>query len=255
MTERDRNGPAWATRPDPRPDARVRLVCFPHAGGGAAAFRGWTVELPETVELVAVRLPGRESRFGEPAIADWPTLLDSLDTALQEVVARPYVLLGHSLGAMIAYEVACRMTALGSPPLGLVLVGCRAPHLPMLVPAIHDLEGDDFVAQLGRFAGTDPRVLADPRLLKLLAPMLRADLALAETWPPGPSVPVEVPLTTFSGRDDPMAPPATVAAWSGYARDRFTAHQLDGDHFSLLAQPSRLLGPMRADIDAWSSPP
>ncbi len=153
---------------------------------------------------------------------------------------------------MIAYELACRMTARGTPPLGLVLVGCRAPHLPPVLPAIHDLPGEQFVQGLGAFAGTPAAVLAEPRLLRLLAPMLRADLALAETWPPpGSSLPVEVPLTTYSGRDDPVAPPLTVAAWASYARAGLTAHQVDGDHFSLLSRPSRILAPLRANLDGW----
>ena len=203
------------------------------------------------MELVAIRLPGRESRVREPAIDNWPALLGALGTALQEEVLRPYVLLGHSLGAMIAYEIACRMTARGTPPLGLVLIGCRAPHLGPLVPAIHDLPGDEFVQGLGAFAGTPPAVLAEPRLLRLLLPMLRADLALAETWPPGPSLPVEVPLTTYSGRDDPVAPTHAVAAWASYARAGITAHQVDGDHFTLLSRPSRILAHLRGNLAVW----
>ena len=229
----------------------MRLVCLPHAGGGAAVFRGWAGELPDTVELVALRLPGRERRVREPAIADWPTLLDALETALAEEVAPPYVLLGHSLGAMIAYELAGRLTSSGAPPLGLVLAGCPAPHLPLVDPPIHDLPDDEFVAGLGRLAGTPPAVLADPRVLKLTAPMLRSDMALAETWPPGPPHPVESPLTTFAGTDDPIAPPEAVAAWAAHTRAGFTAHVVEGDHFSMMSPPSRLLGPLRADFDAW----
>ncbi len=216
-----------------------------------AAFRRWSEELPDSVELVCVRLPGRESRVRERAIDAWPTLLRALEAALGEEVSRPYALLGHSLGAMIAYEVACLMCARGSPPLGLVLVGCRAPHCPSLVPAVHDLPGDEFVTGLGSLAGTDPEVLAEPRLLRLLAPMLRADLALAETWPDRPSPPLAVPLTTFCGRDDPVAPASAVAGWASYARAGLAAHHVEGDHFSLVSEPSRILGPLRDDVDAW----
>lgn len=230
----------------------TRLVCFAHAGGGPATFRRWGPELPEDVELVAVRLPGRESRVREPAISAWGPLLQALTRGLQDEVAPPWVFLGHSLGAMIAYELACEWARRGCPPLGLVLVGCRAPHLPRLTPQIHHLPEAEFVGGLRAFSGTPPAVLADPRLLRLLAPMLRADMALAETWPPRPPSALEVPLVVYSGRDDATAPPPAVAAWARYARAGFTAHHLEGDHFSLVENQSGILDPLRPALTAWA---
>ncbi|MCB5907506.1 thioesterase II family protein [Streptomyces pinistramenti] len=218
----------WFHRPLPRPGARLRLVCLPYAGGGAAVFRTWPAALPDDVEVVAVRLPGRENRTAEPPYTRWPPLVADLAEALAEAVPAPYVLFGHSLGGMLGYELAVREPAL--PPERLVLAGCRAPDIPLQVPAVHDLPDPAFHAGLRHLAGTPEEVLRNPALLALLTPMLRADLRLAETWPAGGARPVPVPLTTFDGADDPMAPPATVAAWRRHAPHGIRAHHLPGGH-------------------------
>jgi medium-chain acyl-[acyl-carrier-protein] hydrolase len=246
-----RSGGGWAYRPSPRPDAQLRLVCLPHAGGGAAAFNGWAEFLPADVELVAVRLPGRESRIREPAIRAWPDLLDALLSGLKDVFSRPFALLGHSLGAMTAFELTERLTALGTSPRALVLAGCRAPHVPRLVPAIRDLADEEFLGHVRRFSGTPDDVLSDPRILGLLGPMLRADMALAETWPPGPPHRLQVPLVTYAGADDPMAPPDTVAAWREYAPAGFSTRVLPGGHFFVASEAEAFLASLGPDLAAW----
>ncbi|WP_405743472.1 alpha/beta fold hydrolase [Streptomyces sp. NBC_01525] len=220
----------WFHRPLPRPGARLRLVCLPCAGGGAAAFRTWPAALPDDVEVVAVRLPGRENRTAQPPYDRWPPLVAELGTALAEAVEPPYVLFGHSLGGMIGYELTVRP---GPAPLPerLILAGCRAPHVPLLVPAVHGLPDAAFAEGLRRLAGTPEEVLRNPALLALLTPMLRADLRLAETWPPAGTPPLPVALTTFGGAADPMAPPAAVAGWRRHAPLGVRAHRLPGGHF------------------------
>ncbi|MBC9726549.1 thioesterase II family protein [Streptomyces sp. TRM68367] len=224
----------WFHRPEPRPEARIRLVCVPYAGAGAGVFRHWTTGLPTDVELVAVRLPGRENRVREQPYSDWPALVAAFSAALMEQVPPPYMLFGHSMGGMLAYEVASR--GIDNPPERVIVSGCRAPGAPRTLPAIHHLPDAQLAEALGGLAGTPPQVLANPELLALLMPMLRADLRLAETWPTrsqGLTPPVPVPVTTFCGTDDDIAPEAAVTAWRPLAPRGFRSHRIPGGHFFL----------------------
>lgn len=222
---------AWFVRPSPRPAASLALACFAHAGGGPVAFHRWPAALPAAVDVLAARLPGRDARLREAPIADWPELLDALAAAVAEASDGPLALFGHSLGGMVAYELGVRLADAGRPPELVALAGCIPPDLPRRLPRLHDVPDGELVAALGTIAGTPPEVLADDRLLALLLPMVRADLRLAETWPPAPPRPLAAPLVVFAGADDDVAPPAVVAGWSRYGAGAFTAHVLPGDHF------------------------
>lgn len=223
-------GAVWFHRPAPRPGARLTLVCVPYAGAGAAVFGGWGAWLPEDVELVGVRLPGRESRLREPVPRDWPSLARDFAAALAEQVSGPYLLFGHSMGAMLVYETVVRGVL--RPPDRVLLSGCRAPHVPRALPAIHHLPPEPFRRALSRLAATPDAVLADPRLMALLEPVLRADIRLAETWSrPAPPPPLPVPVTTFWGAGDDVAPPAAVAAWQDLAPFGHRSHRTGGGHF------------------------
>ncbi|HEX4102388.1 MAG: alpha/beta fold hydrolase [Pseudonocardiaceae bacterium] len=221
----------WLWRPLARPGARLLLLCFPHAGGGPSAFRRWAELLPVGVELLAVRLPGRQTRISERPYDDWDELLHSLGRVVSAVVDRPFALFGHSLGAMMAYELTRRLAASShTTPHRLLLAACRAPDVPLLLPAIHRLPDEEFTRNLSQVASTPPEVLADRRMMRFVRPLMRADLTLAETWPPVAPTPVHVPATAFAGRDDTVAPPWSARRWSCFVGP-FTIHVLAGDHF------------------------
>ncbi|MER6544350.1 alpha/beta fold hydrolase [Streptomyces sp. NPDC001250] len=236
----------WFHRPLPRPQARLRLVCAPYAGAGAGVFRSWAERLPADTELVAVRLPGRENRLRERVPPNWPSLARDFAAALEEHIPSPYLLFGHSMGAMLVYETVVR--PLARPPERVLLSGCRAPHVPRALPAIHDLPTEGFRAELGRLAGTPADVLADPRLMAMLDPMLRADIRLAETWARPAPDPLPVPVTAFWGEDDDVAPPDAVAAWRTLAPHGFRAHRIAGGHFFLHDHARDLLGLLDDEI-------
>ncbi|MFB4309617.1 thioesterase II family protein [Actinomadura sp. GTD37] len=231
MSARDR----WFHRPVPRPDARVRLVCVPYAGAGAAAFNGWPALLADDVELVGVRLPGRENRLAERPLSDWPSLVAEFTGMLMERVRSPYVLFGHSMGAMLAYEAA--VSGLDRRPDRVVVSACRPPGAPRMSAAIHDLPGPGFAEGLARLGGMPPQILASRDLMAMLEPVLRADIRLAETWREDAAgrepEPVPVPVTALWGSDDEVAPRDTVAAWKALAPGGFTGHQVPGGHFFL----------------------
>jgi medium-chain acyl-[acyl-carrier-protein] hydrolase len=260
-------------RPQPRPHAARRLVCLPHAGGGTSVFRDWPTRLPADVELVTVRLPGRESRILERPYSSWTTLVDVVADALAREIPPPYVLFGHSLGGMLAYELTTRALPTGplsaAPPSRsaagpaaapsalrlperLILAGCRAPDVPSPHPGLHDLPGDRFAADLAALAGSPPEVLRNRALLGLLEPMLRADLKLAQTWPWREPLPLPVPLTAFDASDDSMAPPEAVAGWRRYAPRGMRAHHLPGGHFALHEHPESFLALLHDELVATS---
>ncbi|RPK75864.1 alpha/beta fold hydrolase [Streptomyces clavifer] len=248
--ERPPQDPAgrWFHRLAPRPAAALTLVCVPHAGAGTAAFGPWADLLPPEIEPVAVRLPGRESRLRDPVPSDWPALAQEFSLALERWITGPYLLFGHSMGAMLVYEAVVR--GLARPPVRVLLSGCRAPHVPRALPAIHDLPTERFRAELGRLAGTPGAVIAAPRLMALLEPSLRADIRLAETWsrPAGAADVLPVPATVFAGLDDAVAPPAAVSAWQSLAPHGFRRRQVGGGHFFPYERAPEFLGLLNDEL-------
>lgn len=206
----------------------------------------WADRLPAHTELLAVRLPGRENRLRERPPQDWPSLARDFASALTAQVPSPYLLFGHSMGAMLVYETVIR--TLARPPVRVLLSGCRAPHVPRALPAIHGLPPERFHAELGRLAGTSADVLADPRLMALLGPTLRADIRLAETWAHAAPDPLPVPVTAFCGTDDEVAPPEAVAAWRTLAPHGFRGHRVEGGHFYPYERAHDLLGALADEI-------
>jgi medium-chain acyl-[acyl-carrier-protein] hydrolase len=240
----------WLWRPLPRPDARLLLLCFPCAGGGPSTFYRWAEELPAGVELLAVRLPGRHTRISERPYDDWTELLHRLVQVVIAVADRPFVLFGHSLGAMMAYELTrwlddCADVA----PHRLLLAGCRAPDVPLLLPAIHQLPDEEFTRNLSLVASTPPEVFADQRMMRLVRPLMRADLTLAETWPPVAPTPVPVAATAFAGRNDTVAPPWSTRRWSRFVGP-FASYVLAGDHFFVRPGDGCFLELLAAELNA-----
>lgn len=240
----------WLWRPLPRPCARLQLLCFPCAGGGPSVFHRWAEELPAGVELLAARLPGRHTRIGERPYDNWDELLDWLVRVVRAAVDRPFVLFGHSLGAMMAYELTRRLGAGADVlPHRLLLAGCRAPDVPLLLPAIHQLPDEEFSRNLPLVASTPPEVLADRRMRRFVQPLMRADLTLAETWPPVAPTLVHIPATTFAGRDDPIAPPWSMRRWFRFVGP-FSSYVLGGTHFFVRSGADAFLELLAAELTA-----
>lgn len=245
----------WLQRPAPRAQARARLFCFPYAGVGAAVYRLWPAGLPEELEVCAVQLPGRANRLHEPALASIPALVDALVPALVPHLDIPFAFFGHSMGAVLAYEVARVLHSCGGPlPKHLVVSGRRPPHVPNPDPPLHVLPDAQFVAEIElRYGGIPPEVKAEPDLMELLLPCLRADVEALETFQPPQRPALPMPITAFGGVHDRLVPKSHLEAWRGETHGTFWVRVFPGDHFYLdpcraevLADLSVTLEPMLA---------
>jgi surfactin synthase thioesterase subunit len=222
---------AWIRFHVPNAHARLRLFCFPYAGGGASIFRGWLGRFPDGIDVCPVQLPGREERIREAAFTKMDALCDALLPALAPLLDKPFALFGHSMGALIAYQLALRLQAQSRSPSHLLVSGQRAPHLPLGRPISYNLSDAAFTERLRELNGTPEPILQSPELMELVRPLLRADFELSERSRRSRHDPLDFPVTAFGGLADPEVQRPHLEAWRETTRAHFSLHMLPGDHF------------------------
>ncbi|SEQ79931.1 Surfactin synthase thioesterase subunit [Lentzea xinjiangensis] len=238
---KENGGSRWLVRPRPRPDAALRVVCVPYAGGGASAFWDWAELLGDSVELWCAVLPGRERRFAEPAATEAARIAQPLAEAIRAEVGPPLVLFGHSMGGLLAFDVARR---LGDAVEHLFVSAAKAPHLPFGEQP-HLFDDDGLVDWMTRLGGVPADLLAHREMLALLLPALRADLTVCAGFH-GTTDAIDVPITAFAGTDDPLATVADVAAWQHHTAARFDLVVRPGGHFYLKDDPAAVTNVVRS---------
>jgi surfactin synthase thioesterase subunit len=213
-------------------DPRIRLICFPYAGGSPELFRAWADGLPDEVELLAVRLPGRGCRIREERYDRWGPLLVDTYTALAPYLREPHAFYGHSFGARLAYELT-HLTQARHPgrTRWLFVSGCRSPSSPPARPYLHELPDSDFRAALREMGGTPAELLDSSPLLRLLLPTVYSEIRLAELWGDWHQKGVSVPITAMYGRDDPLDTRASMRGWRDYSQRDSELVEMPGDHF------------------------
>ncbi|WP_430912686.1 thioesterase II family protein [Methylobacterium sp. sgz302541] len=231
------------------------LICFPHAGGRGAAFRALVPFLPRSVGLVAVDLPGRAGAAQERPFEDVEAAVTGLLPRLAPWLDGPFALVGHSVGALLAFEIAHRLAAGGGPiPRRVVVAGCRDPASVPQGEALSRLPRADLLRYLDDLGGMPPEVLANEELLDLMLPPLRADLALADRYVYRARAPLPCPLWAFGGTRDREVPPSSLAAWGRETAAGFRYAMLEGDHFFPLADPAGFVGAIVPEGDApWTA--
>jgi medium-chain acyl-[acyl-carrier-protein] hydrolase len=243
----------WVVRLTPREEARVGLLCFPHAGGGTSLWRPWSTSpgLPAWVEVAAIQLPGHGSRGGEPLVTESEHLVEALVQAVLPLAGEglPLALFGHSLGGLLAFEVARRLSRVRMKPFLLAIAACRAPQLPERLTGIPD---DETLTRALRAARTQPEALAGKLAL------LRAGYALRLSYHYRPAEPLPCPLIVYGGREDNEVTPAELCGWGEQAPERFQLRMFPGGHFflheaSVRPRVVQKLGKALAREDAQSS--
>lgn len=241
---------SWVQVSRPRPAVRLRLICLPPAGGGASRYRDWPAHLPNDVEVVSVQLPARENRFNERPIESMEQLTGPLLDGLASHLTCPFALFGHSMGALIAFELIRRMRVNGVAPTHLFASGCRAPHLPSRSPDWHTLPDREFLATIAELGGIPPELRAESQFLDAMLPTLRSDCTLVETYVFRPQDLLSCPVSVFGGWRDKEVPPEDVRAWSCHTTGPFRAHLLPGDHFFINSARSDLLRLVASELES-----
>lgn len=225
----------------PRPTAYVRLFCLPFAGGGASAFRAWPAGLPAEIDLCPIQLPGRESRYRETPYAALAPLATALADVLEPHTATPYALFGHSMGALVAFELARELRRRALPaPVHLFVSGAVAPDdASGRVSARYRLPDAELIAELRRFGGTPERLLDDPDVVRQALPRLRADFAVVDTYRHVEAPPLSTPISGFAGAADAEAPAASMTRWGRHTDRGYRLTVLPGHHFFLQTDAGR----------------
>lgn len=241
---------SWLVIPKPNPAARLRLFCFPYAGAGSVVYRTWVEGLPPQIEMLSVLYPGRESRLREPAYGYIQPLVSTLSTEIIPYFDRPFAFYGHSLGALIAFELVRTLRRLQAPvPLHLFLSSRRAVHLPDPLPRIHQLSDDSFaIAVQQRYNGIPEVIQQDPELMAIFLPILKADFSMLETYEYQQDAPFEGPISVYGGMQDPGATQEELAAWELHTTRSCSVQMFPGDHFFLQSQRAALLAAISKDL-------
>ncbi len=232
----------WLVVARPKPAARVRLVCFPFAGGSASVFHTWGDGLPPDVEVCAVQLPGREMRLGEPLLRDVPSIVEALaPAALPHLSALPFAFFGHSLGARVGYELARHLRRrFGLEPVHFFASACRAPQFPS-TSRRHELPDERLIDEMRRLGGTPEALLRERELMQVFLPIVRADLQVVETYAYEPGPPLHCPITALHGRHDRDISGLEAEGWREHTAGAFALRPVEAGHFFLVSHREQIL--------------
>jgi medium-chain acyl-[acyl-carrier-protein] hydrolase len=224
---------AWFARAPESERADVRLIAIPPAGSSAAFFNEWRPHLPGWLELVGLRLPGRESRFLEPSYDEMDELVTAIEAAIADEITSPYAVLGHCGGAFTAFELFRLVNAQrDNPPVKLFVVGQPPPHILKTSPVSPDLPLADLIEWLKKAGGTPAVVISNPDLIELLEPSIRSDLRVLSSYSydtVGP--PLTASVSAIGAEGDPDLRSETLAAWGDLTTGNFRLHLFDSrDH-------------------------
>jgi medium-chain acyl-[acyl-carrier-protein] hydrolase len=236
------SGNQWLMFPRPNPQARIRLFCFPYAGGGSAIYRKWPGGLPGDIEVGLIQLPGREMRLREKALTEIGQIIERLAQNLRSYLDKPFAFFGHSMGAIISFELARHLRRIHQiEPNRLFVSGRRAPQLPISDHITYDLPDQEFLAEVIRLNGTPREALENQELMQLMLPLLRADFTVCQTYRYVHEPPLQCAITAFGGLEDAAANRERLEAWRAQTTNSFSLFMLPGDHFFIKTAKDEIL--------------
>ena len=244
----------WLVISKANPQAALRLFCFPYAGGSAQIYRTWGGLMPNTVELCAVEIPGRGRRLREQPITGLRELVNETFEGLRPHLNKPFAFFGHSMGALMSFELARLLRREGLPgPARIFVSAHRAPQIPDTHTPTYNLPEPEFIDELRRLKGTPQEVLEHPELRQLMLPILRADFAVFQTYEYSPESPLESSITAYGGVEDTEVSREHLDAWKEQTTSSFKLQMLPSDHFFIHSSQATLLQNLTQELHRLTS--
>lgn len=233
---------AWVGFHRPQSHASIRLFCLPYSGAGASIFSAWPSILPAFIEVIPIELPGRGSRMAEPPYTHLEPLVHDLAESLLPFLDKPFAFFGHSLGALVSFELSrCLRGQHGIQPARLFVSAHSAPQIPESDPSFHLLPDPELVEKLREMGGTPEEILQNEELRAIILPLIRADFAICGSYTYQSDLPLACPLDAFGGLGDPYVSRQALDAWAIHTTGPFKARMFPGDHFFMTAARPLLL--------------
>ena len=244
----------WLALRRPNLRARVRLFCFPYAGGSEAAFRKWQQNLPEAVEVLPIQLPGRGTRIKEPAFTRLAPLVQALSQSLRPELDLPFAFFGHSMGGLIAFELARQLRREGGPLPAHLFISAKCRPEQVDDTYTSEIPDEELIQLLRRYEGTPREVLENAELMQLLLPVVRADMELCNSYICDPEPPLPSPITAFGGLHDEKSGRECLEGWQNYTTARFTLRMFPGGHFFLQTWERSILEAIFKELAPHAAP-
>jgi len=237
----------WIAHHVAKPKARLRLFTFPYGGGGASIFKEWSNALPDEIEVCPVQLPGREDRSRETPCTKMSSLIHELTTALTSFADLPFAFFGHSMGALIAFELARQLGSIRGRLLHVFVSSCRAAHTFTGGLGRHLLSDSQLVHEMRRL-GTPEQVLHNNDLLSYVLPVMRADFELVDTYSYTPGLPLHCELSAYGAAADVEVSTDDLLSWSQHTDAGFHVRVFEGNHFYLRTRVPSLIAAILTDM-------
>lgn len=241
---------AWLGQDVTDSGAAFRLFCLPYAGGGAAIYHGWHAIAPDHIQVCAIELPGRGHRMAEAPFQRLVPMVRALASALRPLLDQPFAIFGHSMGGLIAFELARALRASGMPsPAHLFVSAIAAPGTLSTWHALRDAPDGEVKEELRALEGTPAALLENDDLMAVMLPIVRADFTVLETYEYRPDRPLDVPITVFGGMSDHVVPPWNLTGWRRESTRGSRLQMFPGGHFFLQSAANDVVAAIGRTLD------
>lgn len=214
----------------------ITLFCFPYAGGSSSLYENWGAQLPRSIKVIGMEYPGRGSKGKEAFIKTLDSLLSHFEIEVLSKIKGPFAFFGHSLGAIVAFELACLLQEKQRlNPISLFLSGCPAPDKIVSLSSLSQMEDKEFIQALESLKGTPQELLGTVEFKEMFLPILRADFSLLDTYIPGQKR-IKCPLVILGGKQDFTVDIQDLPQWAFWTESNISLVELEGDHFFIRKQ-------------------